>query len=721
MNLADPDNGFGAENSQKIAGGFPISGAWSERLGQVHQDDEAAGSSNGRPVTVIPRSVAHYAGRVTFIDSEDGAAALVDLAKQRSVSCIGIDFEYRYSRPGVHIRRDHCWNDPLSLVPQLLAITLVDRPRDSDPRIIRFVVDCRCTKAVAALRDLFKLPLPFVAHFAQAELLCLWALGLPAPDQIWDTCIAERAFQLGLTHARNKQPVLDRDEDVSEEARRAEEAERERDFSCSLLMTCLRHGVQHPFAGAKQRLQQSFLTHPDGQPFSVEQIDYASADSVAAVELYVAQVRTAANLGCLAHLINVEMPWTVTNARIIWDGVRVCPERSLMVRNACQRHRDRLTEELSAMGLHNANSHPQLREFFRSAGLLEAFRTGNKYSFDDKQLEAAEDRHPAVALIRHTRKAVRLLADKALTGELVGADGRLHPDHRQLGAESGRNSMRDPNIGGIGRVLRPVVVPDPGYGIGEVDLSQIEVGIAAAVYGDPDLVRMFNAGDVYTVMAKRYFAHSIGPGELALPDKVFKKKHHDLRDRMKRFTLATIYNITAHGLAVQLGCSTRQAAEEQAKFMDMFPTLSKALKEASYYGVIRGYAYLCSGLRRWRARLGNPTGWETNWMRNTPVQGSAGVVFKVAGNRLYRRYQFDDAKLILPMHDAFVFEAPRSKLTAVAKLTADVMRGAVQEYFPMLDPQVEINIDHPDCWNKDGKSRSLDLWLVHPEHARRYV
>jgi hypothetical protein len=39
----------------------------------------------------------------------------------------------------------------------------------------------------------------------------------------------------------------------------------------------------------------------------------------------------------------------------------------------------------------------------------------------------------------------------------------------------------------------------------------------------------------------------------------------------------------------------------------------------------------------------------------------------------------------------------------------------------MLDPQVEINMDHPECWNKDGKWRSLDLWLLHPEYARKYL
>jgi hypothetical protein len=48
----------------------------------------------------------------------------------------------------------------------------------------------------------FRLPVPFVAHFARAELFCLWKLALPTPDSVWDTCLAERAFQLGVHHPR---------------------------------------------------------------------------------------------------------------------------------------------------------------------------------------------------------------------------------------------------------------------------------------------------------------------------------------------------------------------------------------------------------------------------------------------------------------------------------------------------------------------------------------
>ena len=78
---------------------------------------------------------------------------------------------------------------------------------------------------------------------------------------------------------------------------------------------------------------------------------------------------------------------------------------------------------------------------------------------------------------------------------------------------------------GLGRVFRPLVRAPEGYGIGEVDLSQIEVGIAAAVFRDPRLIEDFNAGDVYVAMAKRIFHAELTPDDLVLDNPTFKSRH----------------------------------------------------------------------------------------------------------------------------------------------------------------------------------------------------
>jgi hypothetical protein len=103
------------------------------------------------------------------------------------------------------------------------------------------------------------------------------------------------------------------------------------------------------------------------------------------------------------------------------------------------------------------------------------------------------------------------------------------------------------------------------------------------------------------------------------------------------------------------------------------------------------------------------------------VQGSCAAVLKTAGVRLARLYPDCGARLLLTQHDSVVFEAPTGRLRKVARLTARELRAAVRWWFPQLRPRVEVNIDHPECWNKDGRWRSLELWLEDPELAREYL
>ena len=229
---------------------------------------------------------------------------------------------------------------------------------------------------------------------------------------------------------------------------------------------------------------------------------------------------------------------------------------------------------------------------------------------------------------------------------------------------------------------------------------------------------MFNGQDVYVAMARRFYGSERNGSLADLSDSDFKKQHSDLRAKMKVFTLGIIYGMSPFGIASQLNISHREAEREHDRFMAMFPTLREALQAAAAFGAIRGYAVTNTGLKRFRQRSGRPTWKETNQLVNTPVQGSAGNVFKDAGNRLDRRLKYSDARLIMPLHDSFIFEAPLEEMSRVAKVVAEVMRSTVQEHFPQLDPRTDINIDHPSCWNKDGAKRSLRLWMVNPELAQ---
>jgi DNA polymerase-1 len=648
---------------------------------------------------------------------------LITFADTHPIAFVGIECLSQSGGMPVALGNGHIWTDIRTVRPVALAITLVENAKhdqtiDTTPRLHTFVFDARVLDSLSLLEPILRRPLCFAMPSAKAVLPPLWQLGLPAPDNLWDCELAERALSLGVIHPRYLGFGADRD--IALEERR--DAEALKDAHVSLAATCGRHRVDLPFIGSESRLQELLERQQAVQPLTADLRNAVAARSRAAARLYWAQVNAALLSNCLDHLKKVEMPWAVVCARMSWDGVRLDHQAGKRVLRAAAEHNRRFAEEMRTDNISDPFARADLQATFDRLGLLELFpRSSDGYSFEDSHLETAEGRHDVIRRVRRWRRVRRMLTDPTLRPGLVGADGRVHPEYRPLGAETGRTTMRWPNVGGVGRALRPLVIPADGYGIGEVDLCQIEVMIAAAVHHDEDLIRLANNSDVYSAMAQRLYARDLPPEAKEMPTDEFKRSFGMYRNRVKAVVLGILYGMTPHGLAIRLGVNEKQAEEEINRFLQQFPMLARGLEEAVSVGAARGYAEVCSGLRRHRGREGSLIRWEQNWLRNTPVQGSAAVAFKTAGVRLYRQYQRYGARLLLPMHDAVVFEAPMNHLEEVALLTAEALTGAVREYYPELMPRADINIGYPHCWNKNGKHDSLERWIKDPEEGQRYL
>jgi len=127
-------------------------------------------------------------------------------------------------------------------------------------------------------------------------------------------------------------------------------------------------------------------------------------------------------------------------------------------------------------------------------------------------------------------------------------------------------------------------------------------------------------------------------------------------------------------------------------------------------GRVRGHAAIIGGLRR-HIPCGSKA---VNQLINTPVQAGAGVVFRQAVVRLYHHFRGTATKLILPVHDAVVFECNINNSESVGREASQIMVDTVRKYYPVLYPRVDINDAAPSCWNKDGCADSLDRFLEDP-------
>ncbi|WP_299661906.1 DNA polymerase [uncultured Psychromonas sp.] len=658
---------------------------------------------------VLPINPDHYSGSIERVNTVDGLRELIVFAYQLPLTAISVDFEFNFTSPAIPLRSGKEKYDIRSIQPLLMAVTLVSNEPNS-LALHNSVIDLTKPNLATELQPLLDLPVTYIAHHAKAELHCLWKLGLREPNLWWDTCIAERARYLGK-HVFDTKRHFDCLSDEIEARNTHKEDNRIR---YGLAATTERYGIEHQFSQSKADLQQSFLNYR-GDDFSQNQIEYTAEDAIVAAKLYLPQYQQLLMQGVANHLITVEMPWVITNAAMEWHGVVVDREKCNSILNASTPKLKLLSEQLAGMGLENPNSHQQKEVFFQQLGLLDHFNKGGQYSFKLQLLKDLAHIHPAIELLAEFNKVQAIERDLLLKPAIVGEDGRVHPEHKQLEVVTGRQSCANPNLLGLPGVMRPLIISLKGYGICEADYAQVEIAITAAVYGDANLVEKFNQGDIYTAMAQEFFAPSLSEEHRTCNSDTFKQHHKDKRDIMKQCTLGIIYGLSAFGLASRLKISEFAAKQQMAQFLAMFPTLERMMDTAPQEGAIRGYVSTSTGLQRQRVGKGGLTRNERNWMVNMPVQGTAAAIFKVAGNRLYQLYKAYDARLILAVHDAFIFEAPLELMDTVAELTElteQIMIQAVQEYYPQIKPRVDLNYSHPECWTKDSDAESVERWIA---------
>lgn len=654
-------------------------------------------------------------GNIRHVADELQAQELIALLEGSNIAAIAVDSEFYHASTEFELRSGRSWTDIRSVRPVCvsLAALVVGSSPDEPEAIFRAVLDVRRPGVVTCLDRILRLRVPFVFHYAKSELFTFWALGLdPGFPSLYDTNIAAAALRPGHGH---KRPASAVEEDDPEQIQDEEERQEARAHELSLVGQCVQYGLAYPYAGAKDDLRRSFAHLGADQSLATSQLAYAAADAEYTLRLYLAQQRDLILAGLHAQLCQVEFPFTIANARMEWRGVHISRDGMERVLTAAHRAEEYYARKLVEHGIDPPGSRDKFLGLMRREGLIQHFRRADKLSTRKELLESLELLHPTIREYRLHKRYQHLAGEEWLRGALVGADGRTHPAHHQLGAATGRNTCTSPNIVGIGRVLRPIVTAPPDRALIELDYGQIEVGVAAAEFQDPDLIAAYNSGDVYSAIAQRVYAEDLTECERALASSDFKKARRALRERMKIFVLAVMYGMRAPAIARLLGVFESAAEEERLRFLATYPVLDAGIKSAVAAGVSRGYATTVGGLRR-HVEPGRPVdSWTRNFLRNTPIQGSAAMVFKTAVVRLDQAFRGSDTWLVLPIHDAILIECATSAVEDVAAGAKAIMQDALRAYYPELIPKVEVNLMHSACWNKDGHADSLDRFLEDPE------
>ncbi len=324
---------------------------------------------------------------------------------------------------------------------------------------------------------------------------------------------------------------------------------------------------------------------------------------------------------------------------------------------------------------------------FEKLGLPAGRKTKSGYSTDAEVLENLVNAHPVVPLVLQYR-AYSKLKSTYVDGLLKLSDERgiIHTTLNQTVTVTGRISSAEPNLQNIpvrtdlGRVMRKVFVPRaPGNLLVDADYSQIELRVLAHMADETNMIEAFRKGeDIHARTAAEVYG-------VPLPEVT-----REMRSSAKAVNFGIVYGISDFGLARNIGVSRKEAAAFIEKYFARYPRIKAYMDECVRLGHEQGYVTTLLGRRRNLPELAS-SNYQTRSFgeraaMNTPIQGTAADIIKIAMVRTHRALQAEGlrAQLILQVHDELIVDAPAEEAEAVSALLKREMENAAKLKAPLV-------------------------------------
>ena len=268
---------------------------------------------------------------------------------------------------------------------------------------------------------------------------------------------------------------------------------------------------------------------------------------------------------------------------------------------------------------------------------------------------------------------------------LADAEARVHTTFNQVGTATGRLSSTNPNLQNIpiktelGREIRAAFIAAPGNLLISADYSQIELRLMAHFSEDSLLVRAFAEGqDIHTLTAAEVFGVAA------------EGMDKQTRDRAKAVNFGIVYGISPFGLAAQLGIEQNVARlyieTYFARYSGVRRYIDRLLEETRREQRVRTLFGRVRPIPDMQSRNANLRGFAERTAVNTPLQGTAADLIKIAMIRIDRRLREEklQAKMTLQVHDELLFDAPEREVDQVKKLVQHEMETVIELKVPIV-------------------------------------
>ncbi|WP_455087301.1 DNA polymerase I [Parvimonas micra] len=344
----------------------------------------------------------------------------------------------------------------------------------------------------------------------------------------------------------------------------------------------------------------------------------------------------------------------------------------------------------------NLNSPKQLGVIlFEKIGLPVVKKTKTGYSTDVEVLEKLSKKHEIADYIlkyRSLNKLISTYLDGIL--EYIMDDGRVRTSFKQMITATGRLSSVDPNLQNIpirseeGKNIRKVFVADKNKVFIDADYSQIELRVLAHLSKDSVMIDSFkNDLDIHYKTASEVFGVPIN------------EVTDNQRRSAKAVNFGIVYGISDYGLSKDLNITRNEARKYIDGYLNTYPSIKSYMEEIVNKAKKDGFVTTILDRKRYIPEINsknfNIRSFGERIALNTPIQGSAADIIKLAMIKVYERLKIEkvDAKLILQIHDELIVECEESEKETVKKILKNSMENVYK-----LDLPLKVDICEGRNW-----------------------
>lgn len=310
-----------------------------------------------------------------------------------------------------------------------------------------------------------------------------------------------------------------------------------------------------------------------------------------------------------------------------------------------------------------------------------------QYTTDEEELSKYVGANPIIEEILEFKKVNKLINTyvESLPKLVNSNTKRIHTSFNQFVTITGRLSSNNPNLQNIpirseeGIKIRESFIPDEGFIFIDADYSQIELRIMAHLSQDENMLAAFNNNlDIHSQTASKIYQVPI--------EQVTK----EMRYKAKSANFAMIYGSSSFGLSRNLKISLSEAKFLLDNYFSTYPGVKVFMEKQIKFARDNEYVTTLFGRKRYLPEINSKNSLirvnaEHNAI-NTPIQGTASDIIKIAMSNLYEKLKIVQSKtnIILQVHDELLIECPINDVEQVSQIVKNEMQNAVKLSVPVI-------------------------------------